>query len=105
MCKHNYLKDYLIVPIKNISEFLNALSLRPLAIGIAANSLEFRYYQKGIINDEANFKCGNSVNHAVLAVGYHFTGNETDKENYILIKNSWGENWGEKGFAKIGFGN
>ncbi len=40
-----------------------------------------------------------------MAVGYHFTGNETDKENYILIKNSWGENWGEKGFAKIGFGN
>jgi len=43
-CHHNFIKDYLIVPIKNISEFLNALSLRPLAIGIAANSLEFRYY-------------------------------------------------------------
>lgn len=45
------------------------------------------------------------MNHAVLAVGFYFDGNLTSKDNYILIKNSWGSLWGEQGFAKIGFGN
>nr|prf cathepsin L-related protein [Rattus norvegicus] len=41
------------------------------------------------------------VNHAVLVVGYGFEGNETDGNNYWLIKNSWGEEWGINGFMKI----
>lgn len=33
--------------------------------------------------------------HAVSIVGFN------DQERYWIIRNSWGENWGEKGFAKI----
>lgn len=51
--------------------------------------------------------------HAVLVIGYGVEGNESDNlsilaptvpskgREYFIIKNSWGENWGEKGYAKI----
>ena len=48
---------------------------------------------------KSEFAC-QDVNHAVLAVGY---GVEDDVE-YWLIKNSWGENWGDDGYFKMELG-
>lgn len=62
----------------------------PVGIAIEADKEFFRNYKTGIINSR---NCGQDVGHAVLAVGYgrdNVTG-----EDFILIKNSWGPDWGD----------
>ena len=62
-------------------------------MGVCAGSIGFKFYKKGILK---RFCC-DSIDHAVLAVGYG-----TDKgEDYWLVKNSWGEDWGESGYFKL----
>jgi len=54
----------------------------------------FQLYGSGIIDSPM---CGTQLNHSVLAVGY---GVEDGKE-YLILKNSWGVNWGEKGYVRV----
>lgn len=56
----------------------------------------FFNYVSGVISGTS---CGTDLNHAVTAVGYG-----TDAEtglNYYLVRNSWGADWGDKGYVKI----
>ena len=64
------------------------LASGPVSVSLDAGGA-FGSYTGGIINSN----CGTNINHAVLAVGY--------TSDYYIIKNSWGSNWGESGFARI----
>ncbi|KAK9883490.1 hypothetical protein WA026_001663 [Henosepilachna vigintioctopunctata] len=67
----------------------------PVSVGIDGGTLGFEMYSHGIFSD---FFCSNRyLNHAVLAIGF---GTENGNDYYI-IKNSWGEKWGEKGYARM----
>ena len=55
-------------------------------------------YKGGVFN-EFDEKESGQINHVVLLVGWD------DEKGAWLIKNSWGEKWGEKGFAWIKYGS
>ena len=73
-------------------QMIAALADGPIVIEF--NAIEpFFYYKTGIFDDP---KCGTQVDHAMAAVGY--------APDYVILKNSWGETWGDKGFAKVARG-
>ncbi|XVF27515.1 hypothetical protein REPUB_Repub14bG0114300 [Reevesia pubescens] len=72
---------------------LNQASV-PAALALDVAGLAFRFYSKGVFTG----KYDNKVNHAVTIVGY---GTSEYGTKYWLIKNSWGEKWGEGGYIRI----
>ncbi|PRQ30348.1 putative zingipain [Rosa chinensis] len=84
---------YKNVPSNNQSALLEAVSMQPVSTAIEGHGREFQLYRGGVFNGS----CGHILTHAVTIIGYG-TENGT---NYWLIKNSWGEKWGEKGYMRI----
>ncbi|UYV77994.1 CTSF [Cordylochernes scorpioides] len=68
----------------------------PLAIGVNSNVLQF--YKNGISHPWRLFCNPDKVDHAVLLVGYGVDTNNflRKKIPYWIIKNSWGDTWGEE---------
>ena len=66
----------------------------PVSVGIDAMQSTFLYYKSGVYYDPNCNK--EDVNHAVLAVGYGAT---PRGKKYWIVKNSWGEEWGKKGYV------
>jgi len=68
-------------------------------VAIDASGLAFQLYHSGVYTSNS---CSTSrLNHAVTAIGY----GQTDGENTLTIKNSWGKSWGADGlvyFARNG---
>ena len=108
----------------NVSNIERAVgTLGPVAVGIDANSQLMQFYHGGFYAGNCTFTggpsgfkicmgdCGRTakdLNHAVLLVGYADEPAGTDScpgGNYMpgnncpywLVKNSWGEGWGEQG--------
>jgi hypothetical protein len=79
----------------NALALMNALAQQPVVIYMSVQS-SFYAYGGGIYNGA---DCaGTQINHAMLAVGYLWTGDATT--SYWIIKNSWGS-WGEAGYVRM----
>ena len=83
-------KGYEEVPMFDGAALKQAVSQGPVSVAVEADSIVFQMYTGGVIDSTA---CGTSLNHGVLAVGYG--------ADYWIVKNSWGESWGDKGYLKI----
>jgi len=72
-----------------------SIAQQPVSVAIEADKTVFQHYKSGVITGS---ECGKMLDHGVLAVGY---GSE-DGTEYFLVKNSWGAEWGDKGYVKLG---
>lgn len=74
-----------------------AVARQPVAVFIDANSGNFMSYKGGVYSGP----CGTNLDHVVTLVGY---GADDKGRKYWIVRNSWGEPWGEKGYIRMARG-
>ncbi|KAI4893070.1 hypothetical protein NFI96_023250 [Prochilodus magdalenae] len=75
---------------------LTLAAVGPVSVAIDAGQNTFQLYESGVYDDPY---CNNmDLNHAVLVVGYS---TDIQGQDYWLVKNSWGTDWGDEGYIKM----
>ena len=75
------------------------VSSGPLFIGLDADSKLFMFYKAGILSISNCPNRRQDMDHAMTVVGYGY--DSALKKSYWIIKNSWGEKWGESGYLRL----
>lgn len=91
--------NFSVVAIDEDQIAANLVINGPLAVGINA-----AYMQTYIGGVSCPYICGKHLDHGVLLVGYGSAGYSPirlKEKPFWIIKNSWGESWGENGYYKI----
>jgi len=73
----------------------NALQKAPVAAAFTVGT-KFELYTDGILSD-----CGEGGSHAMEIVGYTDADPDHNNTAYWIVKNSWGDSWGLKGYVHI----
>ena len=93
------IQSYSGIKKNNEKQLERFVEKQPVSVAIQANSQSFQLYKKGIYDDPT---CGKELDHGVLLIGYgHDILNDM---NYWIIKNSWGDQWGENGYMRLSRG-
>ena len=84
------------IKVKSDTESIKAaVKIGPVSVAVAAGNGLFQSYTHGIITEVDN--CPTEIDHAVVIVGFGYTGNQ----GYYIVRNSWGTGWGEDGYVRI----
>lgn len=89
------LLSYVALKAYDEEQLVRAIAFaNPVSIAIDADHPEFRFYQSGVLRIK---NCSRiELDHGVVAVGYSL-----GQMPYLLVKNSWGTDWGINGYVKI----
>ncbi len=90
-------ESYTDVKKNSDDAMMEALMKQPVSVAIQADQKDFQLYKSGVFTGS----CGTKLDHGVLLVGY----GEKSGEEYYLLKNSWGETWGDNGYMYLGKGD
>jgi len=92
------LAGYVNVTSGDENDLLTKANVGPVSVAIDASSEDFQLYDGGVYVD---YECGNtidSLDHGVLVVGWGFEQGWVENTYWWIVKNSWGEDWGESGY-------
>jgi C1A family cysteine protease len=92
------ISKYVDVPVNSQVALETAISITPVSVAVEADQSVFQFYSGGVMDSS----CGTQLDHGVLVVGYG-TDSVSGKE-YYLVKNSWGADWGVKGYIMLARG-
>ena len=90
-------KSFTDVPTNSETALMTAIVQQPIAIAVEADQDSFQSYNSGVMNKA----CGTNLDHGVLAVGY---ATDATGGDYYQVKNSWGADWGAKGYIWLARG-
>ncbi|GFP88434.1 vignain [Phtheirospermum japonicum] len=82
------------VPENDEDALLKAAANQPISVAIDASSNDFQFYSEGVFTGY----CGTMLDHGVAVVGY---GTTVDGTKYWIVRNSWGADWGDKGYIRM----
>jgi len=85
------------VPTNSMLSLMTAVVQQPVSVAIEADQSVFQFYSSGVLTQS----CGTNLDHGVLLVGYGTLGGL----DYYKVKNSWGLDWGMKGYVLLGRGS
>lgn len=92
--EHTRVKGFIDID-NTVEALMEALVYQPVSVAIEADQRSFQLYKSGVYDDP---ECGNNLDHGVAAVGY---GTSEDGVDYFVVRNSWGETWGDAGYVKL----
>jgi C1A family cysteine protease len=91
-------KGFARIPMGDDLALMEAIYSRgPIAVSLDASSDAFTFYSSGVYYDTNCKYEYDDLDHAMVAVGY---GSELSGD-YWLVKNSWSDLWGDKGYIKV----
>ncbi|KAL8532769.1 hypothetical protein ACS0TY_009107 [Phlomoides rotata] len=82
------------VPENDENALMKAVANQPVSVAIDAGGSDFQFYSEGVFTGD----CTTELDHGVTVVGY---GTTLDGMKYWIVKNSWGSEWGEKGYFRM----
>ena len=82
-------------------KIMDLLKIAPVSVGIESRNPVFRNYKSGVLSPYHIQTGRGVVDHAVTVVGFGEDETNTYFPYYWTIRNSWGEDWGESGYARV----
>uniref|UniRef100_G3VG72 Uncharacterized protein n=1 Tax=Sarcophilus harrisii TaxID=9305 RepID=G3VG72_SARHA len=110
-CAAVKIRDYVVLPYGNEEILMEAVAIVG-PVSVSLNAQKSLHFYKGGIYVEPKCK-PRYTNHALLLVGYGYKEGTKDKKSRLeeenqyeetkfwILKNSWGVNWGKKGYVYI----
>ncbi|KAK3136339.1 hypothetical protein QOZ80_5BG0432070 [Eleusine coracana subsp. coracana] len=86
-------------PIMDEAALMRAVAAQPVVAAVEGSGMDFKLYRQGIFAGP----CGTNLTHQVAVIGYGRDYVETggSGRDFWLIKNSWGDRWGEYGYMRL----
>jgi len=75
-------------------QLIAAIAQGPTSVTVEADRWAFQLYNGGVLNAQ---DCGTNLDHAITGIGYGTEGGQ----QYYIVRNSWGDRWGEEGYIRI----